>query len=219
MFRARPFVCSLVSAAFFPLTAAAAETPAVAELPAPKVGDVWKFRKIDLWNNSELETYERELVEIQPDHLVYRGKSAPNAEAKTFYHGRSLASCRKMRDSDEENCTGALAFPLRVGDRNSYAKRPWNKGDGHLSADCEVKGIESVTVPAGTFDAFRVDCDGTWQRVFDITPTTGVKGRFEERLWYSPKVGHYVKFTYISYRPEGGAYTREQTELVEFVPK
>ena len=218
MFRARPFVCSLVSAAFFPLTAAA-ETPAVAELPAPKVGDVWKFRKIDLWNNSELETYERELVEIQPDHLVYRGKSAPNAEAKTFYHGRSLASCRKMRDSDEENCTGALAFPLRVGDRNSYAKRPWNKGDGHLTADCEVKGIESVTVPAGTFDAFRVDCDGTWQRVFDITPTTGVMGRFEESLWYSPKVGHYVKFTYTGYRPSGGAFTREQTELVEFVPK
>ncbi|MER2518529.1 MAG: hypothetical protein ABTR92_19395 [Candidatus Accumulibacter phosphatis] len=218
MFRARPFVCSLVSAAFFPLTAAA-ETPAVAELPAPKVGDVWKFRKIDLWNNSELETYERELVEIQPDHLVYRGKSAPNAEAKTFYHGRSLASCRKMRDSDEENCTGALAFPLRVGDRNSYAKRPWNKGDGHLTADCEVKGIESVTVPAGTFDAFRVDCDGTWQRVFDITSTAGKTGRFEERLWYSPKVGHYVKFTYTSYRPRGGAFTREQTELVEFVPK
>ena len=124
-----------------------------------------------------------------------------------------------MRDSEEEHCAGALAFPLHVGDKNSYTKRPWTKGDGYLSADCEVKGIESVTVPAGTFDAFRVDCDGTWQRVFDITPTTGDKGRFEESLWYSPTVGHYVKFTYIGYRPSGGVYTKEQTELIEFVPK
>ncbi|MBL8367950.1 MAG: hypothetical protein JNM54_08545 [Candidatus Accumulibacter sp.] len=218
MFRLRPFVCRLMCAALVPLTAAA-EPPAVAELPAPKVGDVWEFKKIDLWNNSELETYRRELVEIRPDHLVYRGKSAQNAEPKTFYHGRSLAPCRRMRESEEENCVGALAFPLHVGNKNRYEKRPWRTGDGHYSADCEVKAIESVTVPAGTFDAFRVDCDGTWQRVFDITPTTGVKGRFEESLWYSPKVGNYVKSTYIGYRPSGGVFTREQTELIEFLPK
>ncbi len=199
--------------------AAQAQVPAVAELPTPKIGEVWKYRTIDLWNQAELSQFERELVEIQADRLEFRTRSSKNGEPKTSYFGRGLASCRRMRDSDVEMCDGALVFPLRVGDKSKYDKRPWLNGNGHNSAECEVKAVEAVTVPAGTFDAFRVECDGSWQRVFDRLAVDTNSGRTQETIWYSTKVNGLVKWTYFDYATAGRAWKKEQTELTEFVAK
>lgn len=219
MGKSSKLLCGFLFAAFAPL-AVLAQVPAVAEPPAPKIGEVWKYRTTDMWNNTDLSQYEQELVEIQADRLVFRTKSSKAAEPKTAYYGRGLASCRRMRDSDVEMCDGALAFPLQVGKKNSYDKRPWRNGNGHSSADCEVKAIESVTVPAGTFDAFRIDCDGSWQRVFDRQDTVrGNAGRTEESIWYAPRVNGLVKWTYNSYGFRSKPEAKEQTELIEFVAK
>jgi len=220
MGRHRAYLSTFILAALLPLGAdAGTETSAVAELPAPSIGTVWKYRVLDMWNNTELRQFEEELVEIQADRLVFRSRRPGAATAKTVYYGRSLASCRRMRDSEDEMCAGALAFPLRVGDRTSYDKRPWARGDGHSSAECAVKAVEAVTAPAGTFDSYRIDCDGNWQRMFETGPMQGMSGRFQETLWYSPSVGRYVKWHYVSYSPNGRVYTKEQTELIGFVPK
>jgi hypothetical protein len=218
MCKQRHLWCSFVLAALLPVTADA-DVPIVAELPAPKIGNVWRYRTLDLWNNTELSQYEDELVEIQADRLVFRVRSSKSAEPKTRYEGRSLAACRRMRDSEAEMCDGALAFPLRVGNKNRYEKRPWKNGNGHSSAECDVKGIESVTVPAGTFDAFRVECDGNWHRVFDIGARGGNSGRYQETFWYSPSVGGYVKWHFTTYHSSGRVNNKEQTELIEFVAK
>jgi len=82
-----------------------------------------------------------------------------------------------------------------------------------------VAGVEAVTVGAGTFESYRIDCDGNWNRMFETGPRQGMSGRFEETLWYSPSVGRYVKWKYNSYEPSGRTYTKEQTELIGFVPK
>ena len=220
MGRHRAYLSTFILAALLPLGAdAGTETSAVAELPTPSVGTVWKYRVLDTWNNTELRQFEEELVEIQADRLVFREKRPGAAEPKTAYYGRSLASCRRLRGSEEEMCTGAFAFPLRVGDRTSYQNRPWASGDGHSSAECAVKGVEAVTVPAGTFDSYRIDCDGNWNRVFETGPRQGMSGRFQETLWYAPSVGRSVKWNYNGYGSSGRIYTKEQTELMEFVPK
>ncbi len=210
--------CSVFLAALLPVVADA-EVPTVAELPTPKIGEVWKYRTIDLWNHAELSQFEQELVEIQADRLVFRTRRSKNAEPKTGYSGRGASSCRRMRDSEVEMCDGPLKFPLHVGDKTRYDNRPWRNGKGHNSAECEVKAVETVTVPAGTFDAFRVECDGSWQRVFDRLSVDVNSGRFEETLWYSPKVNDFVKWTHFSYGMAGRAWDKEQTELTEFVPK
>lgn len=116
-------------------------------------------------------------------------------------------------------CDGALTFPLRVGDKTKYDKRPWSNGNGHNSAECEVKAVEAVTVPAGTFDAFRVECDGSWQRVFDRRSVGANSGRTQETIWYSPMVNGYVKWNLFTYGLAGRSLIKEQTELAEFVPK
>ncbi len=209
------------SAMTFALSNAMAQTqaPAQADLPAPKIGEVWKYRTIDRWNNTETGSYQEELVDIQPNRLVFRSRSSRSAEPKTIYYGRSLASCRQMHDSQIEMCDGSLAFPLRVGNKSNYDKRPWRNGNGHDSAACEVKAVEQVTVPAGTFDAFRVECEGNWIRVAVAGPMQGNAGRYEETIWYSPKVNRSVKSAYTAYGTGGRLEIKNQTELVEFVAK
>ena len=155
-----------------------AQPVAGAERPAPNVGDVWKSRTIDLWNNNELSTAHSELIEVRADRLVFRATVAPSGEVLTLMFTRDLQPCRTMKDSTVEVCAGALKFPLRVGEKHQFEKLPWPNGEGYNSETCVVKGQESVKVAAGTFDTYRIECTGSWTRVVGNAFT----GRVDETL-------------------------------------
>ena len=193
---------------------AIATMPTDVGLPAPKIGNVWKYRTIDLWNNRETSTFESELVRIQPERLVLRVKSSQAQNLRTVNSGRDWSTCRRMQNSDVEVCAGVTEFPLRVGKKFRFAKLPWGDGKGYVSEECEAKGLEQVTVPAGTFDTIRVECEGFWTRVFDGSGS----GRVAEKSWYAPKVNRSVKWTYVDHNSNGTLDHQTQTELVEFVP-
>ena len=112
-------------------------------------------------------------------------------------------------------CAGALQFPLQVGNKHRFEKLPWQDGNGHSTDTCEVKGKENVTVPAGSFDTVRIECEGLWTRVFDGT----FSGREIQNLWYSPAIKRFVKTQYTNYRSSGGVFDKTETQLVEFVNK
>jgi hypothetical protein len=192
-----------------------AQAPVGAERPTPNVGDVWKTRTIDLWNNSELSSAHSELIEARADRLVFRTTVAPSGEVLTLSFTRDLQPCRAMKDSTVEVCAGSLKFPLRVGEKHQFEKLPWANGEGYFSQTCEVKGQESIKVAAGSFDTYRVECTGTLTRVVGNAFT----GRVEETLWYAPKAHRAVMTTYTDYRQSGGMFNRRKTELVEYLPK
>ena len=85
--------------------------------------------------------------------------------------------------------TPALKFPLAVGKRWSgsyvgytdYNKLLW---DGETS--CKVEALEKVTVPAGEFEAFRIECKEGWK----VGPRGG---SFPATRWYAPSIGAVVK--------------------------
>jgi hypothetical protein len=201
--------------AMFVISSVQAQAPASAERPAPSVGDVWKYRTIDLWNNSELSTSRAELTEIQPERLLFQFTLSTAPEATILKSTRDLQSCRAMKNSDVEVCAGALRFPLRVGDKQQYDKLPWFNGEGYFSQSCEVKAFEPIKVAAGTFDAFRIECAGATTRVIG-NPFTS---RADETFWYAPKAHRIVLSNYTDYRSNGSLNNRRKTELVEYLPK
>ena len=74
---------------------------------------------------------------------------------------------------------GAM-FPLKVG--NKMSMRVKGKSDKHPEGwdqrrNCEAKSQENITVPAGSYDAFRVVCES---------------GRRKQTFFYSPKLGQIV---------------------------
>ena len=118
-----------------------------------------------------------------------------------------------MLHSDQPVCGGGFKFPMQVGNRHTYERWPWPNGEGHSTASCEVMAAEKVIVPAGSFDAVRVECSGFWNRVFEGTS----RGRQAEVYWYAPKISRQVKYQYRDWDPYGSTYNRVQTELLEFV--
>ena len=185
------------------------------EKPTPKVGDVWKYRQVDLWNGKELSNSEVELVSIEAGHFITRVKSSSYPGVRTGRRTTDLWPCRNMKNSDQEVCAGAFRFPMQLGQKTEYQKVPWDTGNGYWSGKCEVKAEEKVTVPAGTFDAVRVECAGYWTRVFEGNFT----GRFTETIWYAPKVNRGVRSQYFDSYSSGSPNNKTQTELVEFISK
>ena len=83
----------------------------------------------------------------------------------------------------------ALRFPLVLGDGwlvpyKGFTADNGMNWDGTLK--CGVAAFEPVTVKAGTFDAYRIDCEEAWK----VGRRDGV---FHSSRWYAPKIGTVVK--------------------------
>lgn len=85
-------------------------------------------------------------------------------------------------------------FPLQVG--NDMTMKVEGRSDRYPDGwrnrrDCEVKSQENITVPAGSFDSYKVVC---------------VSGKRTRTFFYSPEVGHIVY--YRSYHQDKGGEPR-----------
>ena len=202
------------------LTTATAQIQFPVGLPTLKVGDIAKYRTIDLWNNNQLSTSSLELLGVQNDRLVTKFISSTAAEPTTVSFTLEWQPCRAMSNSDQLICAGGLKFPMQVGTKSSYEKQPWSNRNGYDSATCEVKGEEKVSVAAGAFDTLRIECTGFWNRVIDDQPGSnrGRSGRITTAFWYAPAIGRWVKSQYSNFNSfSPNPFTKNQTELVEFV--
>lgn len=82
-----------------------------------------------------------------------------------------------------------LSFPLAVGKHWSGEYEGYTNSDGAVwtgDASCTVKAREAVEVAAGTFDAYRIECQDDWT----AGPFSGVSN---STTWYAPEVGAVVK--------------------------
>lgn len=74
---------------------------------------------------------------------------------------------------------------------------------------------EQVTVPAGTFDALRLEISGRRE----ISPFSPIAiYHFSVRIWYAPEVKRYVKLEHKTWLAGPKPYGDEVVELVNFTP-
>lgn len=76
-------------------------------------------------------------------------------------------------------------------------------------------GWESVTVPAGTFRALRVEVEGN--RGKDPDPFWWPKqaARFQHTIWYAPEAKRYVKARHQAWSMTGAPFADDAIELLE----
>jgi hypothetical protein len=79
----------------------------------------------------------------------------------------------------------------------------------------KVVGWESVTVPAGTFRALRVDIEG--RRGKDPDPFWWPKqaARFQHSVWYAPDAKRYVKARHRAWSMSSALFADDLVELLE----
>jgi len=154
-----------------------------AERPLFVIGDKYSF------NNPEI-TWE--VTAVHGQRVYWRSASGDEQVTSTNPLLPAFAWQSKRRGSGQRiisNKTGDI-FPLKIGARMTFRstvstdKPPFG---WEFEWSCDVMGKERVTVPAGAFDSFRVEC--------------GRRGSREFVFYYVPEIGHYARMEAIG--PDG----------------
>ncbi|MBT9597648.1 MAG: hypothetical protein IV094_16825 [Vitreoscilla sp.] len=133
-----------------------------ADRPEIRVGDRWHFAmhwgdrstKVDLlWEVTSVGAERIEVAETTPAN--------PTPRPVLMTRELNVLESQRRKDSDLRQ----LSFPLAVGKswtfENDYKLKD-SGVSGHASYEVKVVGYEKVKVPAGEFDAFKVDAVGRW---------------------------------------------------------
>lgn len=163
---------------------AAADEPIKA--PYIEVGDCWSYRAENIFfrNRERLENYE-----ICVTH-VDRAKNAVMAVARLSGKDKEIDLMYQTDWAVIESITGNLfspparyfKFPMKVGDEYSVEFGIKNNDEGWAKWTFKVTGWESVTVPAGTFRALKIE------------GRSAVGSRL--MFWYVREVNRNVKYQY-----------------------
>lgn len=163
--------------------------PVAANVPQARIGDSRDYEGQFLGTNCRhWETRRQEAGNVTvrqcEDKLLYMDSRDLSVQRVTTLKGETLLEFKPRYQG--------LSFPLFVGKkwRSQYAgfradqNRKW---DSRL--ECEVKVYEPVRVPAGNFDAFRVECVDNWEFGYIFS------GKKAATRWYAPAAGGVVKYT------------------------
>jgi hypothetical protein len=164
-------------------------TPAASEAQRPTqvVGTVREYAGhlmgVDcaVWRIVEVAADGSAVADCNGHRLETSGPDDTNAVRVSDPTGRKLVEFRPFAP--------ALKFPLGVGTR-------WRQGYVGFTAfnnliwdgesQCKVVAFEAVTVPAGTLDAFRIECVDKWM----VGPKQGAT---HVTRWYAPAAETIVK--------------------------
>ena len=192
------FACvAAIAIAVLPAIGAAQNAPA--NRPELKVGDKWTAERRDAFTKKLIFSEETVVTSVTP------------ADVKVSINGSPGAMTPDLTGRDGPRLTAEpgyelLRFPMEVGKRWDFRTR-WqlkqNGAKGGAQLDVEVKGMESVKVPAGEFDAYKLEASGF------MSADSGRNWRATATYWYAPKAKAIVRF---SWADGGNDYV---TELVQ----
>ena len=176
-----------------------------ANKPAYKNGDVWLFTSKDggtigsdpskMLNG----TYELSIVDGKFKIAQVTGSQKEELDPRPPTLSCLLAYCPNLN------------FPLTVGKQWTRDYKGTYIGSSKTMArkvTSEVKAIEEVTTPAGTFRAFKLEQDDR----------AGPKDYWTTTYWYSPETKSIVKYQFDASAGGQVAGLQRQIELIKFTP-
>jgi hypothetical protein len=191
------------------IAAAQAQGPTVADPPTLVPGDTWTIRYSD--GTRGKKTFLKEDTGVLIFEVSQTWQDGKISQG--FLHLTRDLSTVRMLDADgaelqrfDPHSLG-LQFPLAVGKAWQGRSQRFDEGRlvGTYEGTYKVAGVETVLVPAGTFQTFRVE-----GQTHELQAPTEV-WRFIH--WYAPEVRMEVKLQ--AEEPDG---SRTHFELVEFRP-
>jgi len=203
------FLSAIVVAAALQLGMAQAAD--AAEAPQYKVGDTWKYGRTDLWRNERTEGWTLTVAGIADGQVRFDGLNERKENFRLFYtlDGNYISGGR----NHIKPYVPQLSFPLAVG-KTWSGEYEWKNRQGiYGTSDIKVKVLarETVTVPAGTFDAFKIESQGSYRR----SDSSGV-GSMRSLYWYAPSVKRIVREEYRDTTTMGQQWDQHITVLESY---
>ena len=171
--------------AFHVGTALAQGSAPRAEAPAVKVGDRWKAEQTDRRTGAKESEFDRRVTAVTPSRIEGTENDG------TFVWTAELNGLESPTVTISGDAK-TLSFPLEVGKKWEYKFNFVNKVNaikGRQQLSAHVVAYEKVKVPAGEFDAFKIEYAGFWNN-----DTNGRSGRLKNTGWYAPSAKSVVKF-------------------------
>ncbi len=164
------------------------------------VGDEATFRESDYLTGVEQRVYTNRVTRVDPhaDRVeINRGKGIID----------SMGNPLKVGDREFDVPRQQNPAELQVGKKwtATFIQSMRGSGANSISIDYHIARREMVTVPAGTFDAFRVEGRG-----WSVTRGTQI----EFRQWLVPRLNFPVKREVVSRTRDGRFFETERHELV-----
>lgn len=170
-----------------------------------RIGDRYSYREVDTETDLELRKYTLLVSDITDTEVIY---------GKGSFVTDLIGNWIKL--SDGRVFTGAQYFvpDYSIGKRWTSRHRVTNaKGEPYDTVyDFKVVARESKAVPAGTFDAFRVEGSG-WTR----GPSGSIA--LKSRYWVTPTVRRFIEAHFWQKHSKGKVLENKRVELVSFTQR
>ena len=230
--------------------ALAGSAAAADKLDAPQVraGDAWSYRITEEKGSSgwSQEHLELAVTRVTGSSIYFTVRQSGSTQPpREIFRGSDWSVTRDV-NGKETLVDQPLSFPLITGKTwkvNWVEANPASKNHSRETIDDEyrVVGYESIEVPAGKFQALKVEAEGHWtatiaagQTVTQAAHSDGggasaatqvqnttpheVTGRLYKAFWYAPEVKRWVKSIEEDYSSGGARNGRRTTELESFKP-
>ncbi len=183
-----------------------------------QVGDRWNFQVVDKYKGEVIENWSRKITEVLPDGGALAGKIRLTPEGNIIslssskYESRRYSAVNLLVPKTlKPGYSEEIRFTDLAKRKDGYEfEQTWQ---GKLT----VKGLERVKVPAGEFDAYRIEREA-W--------VTGIQHSGPDRwtalnqvtLWYAPALRHWVVLEE-SHKVGRAAADVTRTELTSYALK
>jgi hypothetical protein len=165
----------------------------------PRLGDTYTYRVTHMRTGTEKETYSSTVVKVTDDEVYYSGGLVTDR----------LGNALRLRDGRSYSANQFLPLEFVVGKRwtTRYTVTAPNGRKGEAEMQARVLARERVTVPAGTFNTFRIEWNSRRLNADGSTVT---------HAWFAPdKVRRPVRREEVR-TLSGKERSAERTELVAY---
>lgn len=174
----------------------------VAEAPDYRVGDAWEFAHSR--PDGAAGRWSREIVRLVDNDRV----EVRREDGKLEYGDRALNFVGTTPSGDARLL---VRYPLRVGDQWPFSRRFDNPG-AEQTGSVRVVAYERITVPAGTFQCYRVEAETSGVSYPTTTYTTRIR-------WYCPAIkwiAKEIRKDRVTTRQGIGSALEQTSELVRY---
>jgi hypothetical protein len=213
--------------------------------PSIKATDTWTYRQTEEkgpsgWNQSREEIT---VTRVTPSSVYYASKPSGSSQPpRESFSGLDWSRARTV-NGNETVVNRPLAFPLTPGKTWEISYTEQHPSKVHKSEQWNhqyrVVGFEAIEVPAGKFNAMKVEEEGHWTAELEpmqtvvqgaqstpgstamVTQTQTTKaepvaGRTYKAFWYVPEVKRWVKSVEEYYSASGIRSARYTQELESY---
>jgi hypothetical protein len=199
------------------LAAAGARADETIEQPQVHVGDAWRYNRVSGSASERMDTHTEKVIAISDIAITVQIERLTSLGREDSLQHYDL-SWNLVDNSNVIADPSQLLFkyPFRIGDQWNLDYRWSRRATGerfNCLVETKVVGQEKVAVPAGTFEAARIEIDSHCHS----TGADALVYQFHDSVWYAPTVNRYIKFLYTRVS-DGRVREKWSDELTEYQP-